>query len=420
MAYSKNKSSDFQNTLFKDWEIFTINKLIDNKKELFDYGDWIEAEYLTDEGIRLVQTGNIGEGEFIDKEKKKYISEESYKKLKCKELLVGDILICRLADPAGRACVLPNIGEIKMITSVDISIFRPNNGMVDRNFLVATFSTSNWFNEVRIKCGGSTRTRIARSKLGNIKFSLPPLPEQKAIAHVLGLMDTAINKNNQLIAKKELRKKWLMQNLLTGKKRSNGYENLKWKTKLLKEILIPISRPVSKPTVSFLALGIRSHGKGTFLKYDFEPTKIEMDTLFVVRENDLIVNITFAWEGAIAIVKKEDDGALVSHRFPTFTFNPETGIVDYFRHFILQPRFKYLLGLISPGGAGRNRVLDKKDFLKLEVKVPSIEEQTAIAKVLQAADKEIQLLKTKTEKLKEQKKGLMQILLTGKKRLKVN
>jgi len=77
------------------------------------------------------------------------------------------------------------------------------------------------------------------------------------------------------------------------------------------------------------------------------------------------------------------------------------------------------LDLISPGGAGRNRVLSKKDFLKLEVKIPSVEEQTAIAQVLQAADKEIQVLKTKAEKLREQKKGLMQVLLTGKKRLKV-
>ena len=142
-----------------------------------------------------------------------------------------------------------------------------------------------------------------------------------------------------------------------------------------------------------------------------------METLFVVKENDLIVNITFAWEGAIAIVSKDDEGALVSHRFPTFTFNPETARIDYFRHFILLPRFRYLLKLISPGGAGRNRVLSIKDFLKLEIMVPSSEEQTAIARVLQAADKEITLLKAKLDKLKEQKKGLMQVLLTGKKRI---
>ncbi len=261
---------------------------------------------------------------------------------------------------------------------------------------------------------------LNRNNIHDKIIIVPPLQEQTSIANTLGLIDSAINKNNQLIAQKELCKKWLMQNLLTGKKRLKGFENEKWKVKLLEEVLIPVSRPVDKPSSSFLALGIRSHGKGTFLKPDFEPSKIEMDTLFVVKENDLIVNITFAWEQAIAIAGKQDDGALVSHRFPTFTFNPNNGVMNYFRHFILQLRFKYLLDLISPGGAGRNRVLSKKDFLKLEVKIPSTAEQTAIAQVLQAADKEIQLLKAKTEKLREQKKGMMQVLLTGKKRLKMD
>jgi type I restriction enzyme S subunit len=271
---------------------------------------------------------------------------------------------------------------------------------------------------LEILAGKTAVSIITKGVFEKFKIPLPPLREQKAIAIVLSLMDDTINKNCQLIVKKELQKKWLMQNLLTGKKRLSGFGD-KWKVKLLEDVLIPISRPVDKPSSSFLALGIRSHGKGTFLKPDFEPSKIEMDTLFIVKENDLIVNITFAWEQAIAIAGKKDDGALVSHRFPTFIFNPNGGIINYFRHLILQPKFKYLLDLISPGGAGRNRVLSKKDFLKLEVKIPSVEEQTAIAQVLQAADKEIQLLKAKTEKLREQKKGMMQVLLMGKKRLKI-
>lgn len=142
-----------------------------------------------------------------------------------------------------------------------------------------------------------------------------------------------------------------------------------------------------------------------------------METFYIVRENDLIVNITFAWEQAIAIVKPEDDGALASHRFPTFTFIDKKGSPDFFKFFILQRRMKHMLQLISPGGAGRNRVMSKSDFIKLEFHIPDFEEQTAIAQILQAADKEIQLLKSKTEKLREEKKGLMQVLLTGKKRL---
>lgn len=142
-----------------------------------------------------------------------------------------------------------------------------------------------------------------------------------------------------------------------------------------------------------------------------------MEELYEVKEDDLIVNITFAWEQAIAIVSKEDDGGLVSHRFPTYIFKKEKAIPEFFRHFILQPRFKYLLELISPGGAGRNRVMSKKDFLKLEVKIPSVEEQKAIAEVLDTANLELKLYEEKLRLLQEQKKGLLQQLLTGKTRV---
>ena len=81
-----------------------------------------------------------------------------------------------------------------------------------------------------------------------------------------------------------------------------------WKKHFLGSFLIPISRSVSKPDKEFLGLGIRSHGKGTFLKPNSDPTKIDMKMLYQVKENDLIVNITFAWEGAIAIIKPKDHG----------------------------------------------------------------------------------------------------------------
>jgi type I restriction enzyme S subunit len=266
---------------------------------------------------------------------------------------------------------------------------------------------------------GSNYPAINSSDVRKLKIPLPPPNEQKAIAQILSLMDTAINKNNQLIAKKEQQKKWLMQQLLTGKKRLKGFEKSKWKIYSLDKLIKPTVREVPKPSKPYLALGIRSHGKGTFLKPNEAPEKNEMDKLFVVKKDDLIVNITFAWEHAIAVVNQGDEGALVSHRFPTYTFIKDKSDATFFRFFILQPRMKYELQLISPGGAGRNRVLDKSDFLKLEFSTPDYEEQVAIGKILQAADKEIQLLKDKTIKLKEKKKGLMQQLLTGKKRLKV-
>src|SRR6185503_18477042 len=123
-----------------------------------------------------------------------------------------------------------------------------------------------------------------------------PLPEQKAIAQLLSTWDVAITKTQTLIAKKEERKKWLMQNLLTGKKRLKGFEDTKWKIQSLDKCIESIVREVDKPHKPYLGLGIRSHGKGTFLKPNEQPEKNSMDKFYVVRPNDLIVNITFAWE----------------------------------------------------------------------------------------------------------------------------
>lgn len=78
-------------------------------------------------------------------------------------------------------------------------------------------------------------------------------------------------------------------------------------------------------------------------------------------KNMLIVNITFAWEHAIAITDANDEGKLVSHRFPTYDFN-ENALYDFYKYYILLPKFKYCLLNASPGGAGRNRVLNKKQF----------------------------------------------------------
>lgn len=259
---------------------------------------------------------------------------------------------------------------------------------------------------------------INKSEFEKLKLPIPSLPEQQKIAEILSTWDDAISTCKKTIDTLKDRNKGLAQQLLSGKKRLSGFSE-KWEVKPLSDMLIYTPREIDKPNKSFLALGLRSHGKGVFHKRDFEPSAIAMTKLFEVKENDLIVNITFAWEQAIAIASKEDEGGLVSHRFPTYTFNPKTASHLYFKFFILQSFFKSMLELISPGGAGRNRVMSKKDFLKLEVKVPKIEEQTAIAQVLETANQELKSYEAKLEALQLQKKGLMQQLLTGKIRVNV-
>ena len=260
---------------------------------------------------------------------------------------------------------------------------------------------------------------LNRQHVLSLLIEVPPLPEQEKIAEILFNWDKTIEKTVRLIESKTKIKKTLMQQLLTGTLRFKEFVKIKFHKIELGEFLIPTPRPVPRPNSAYTALGIRSHGKGTFLKAVENPEAVMMDTLYEVKEDDLIVNITFAWEGAIAIVKKSDEGALVSHRFPTYTFNREIAIPEYFRHVIQTKRFVHELGLVSPGGAGRNRVMSKTDFLNIVVSIPSVDEQKKIAVVLNGIDKEIELLGKKLEYLKTQKKGLMQKLLTGKIRVKV-
>jgi type I restriction enzyme S subunit len=200
-----------------EWEVKTLFDLAERKKELFDDGDWIESEHITTAGIRLIQTGNIGVGSFVEKEIKKFIFEESFTLLNCKQLKTGDLLVCRLADPAGRACVLPDIGEERIVTSVDVTIFRPPSEMVDRIFLMNVFSTPEWFRAVSDRSGGTTHKRISRGALGRIAIKLPPIEEQTAIAAILSDMDTELAALQARRSKTQALKQAMMQELLTGR-----------------------------------------------------------------------------------------------------------------------------------------------------------------------------------------------------------
>ncbi|HLW08677.1 MAG TPA: restriction endonuclease subunit S [Marinilabiliaceae bacterium] len=199
------------------WVSTSLIELADYKKNQFDDGDWVESEHIISEGIRLIQTGNIGIGNFQDKGSKKYISEDSFNQLNCKEVLIGDLLICRLAEPAGRACIMPNIGENKVITSVDVSIFRGDSSEVNREFLSQLFTTNRWFQKVMEMVGGTTHKRISRRALGKIEISVPTVEEQNQIAQILTDMDKEIELLEQKLSKYQLAKQGMMQQLLTGK-----------------------------------------------------------------------------------------------------------------------------------------------------------------------------------------------------------
>ena len=166
--------------------------------EYIDDGDWIETKDQSDEGIRLIQTGNIGEGEFLEKAtKSRYINEETFERLKCRELKNGEILLSRLPDPVARCCKLPNL-DYKCITSVDVSIIKFNNELIlDDYFIFLTYSKY-YYDEIERYTTGSSRDRISKKNLLNIEIPLPSIEEQKEILDKINQKNSKINENKKI------------------------------------------------------------------------------------------------------------------------------------------------------------------------------------------------------------------------------
>ena len=118
--------------------------------------------------------------------------------------------------------------------------------------------------------------------------------------------------------------------------------------------------------------------------------ELEAAKMHRVAANKFILNITFAWEHAVAITTEEDAGKLVSHRFPQFSFIGDLQ-PDFFRYVMLDKRFREHLALSSPGGAGRNKVLKINDMLEYKISFPCIEEQQKISHVFEELDRTITL-----------------------------
>jgi len=265
------------------------------------------------------------------------------------------------------------------------------------------------YSSIRALSNTGGQQNLSSQLISEIRVPLPRRKEQARIAAILQTWDEAI-KNLLLLSKlREKQYLGLRGHLIDWSKNQRA----------VKEFLKPVSRPVPKPTSGYRALSIRSHGKGTFERYVENPESVEMDTLYVVKPGDIIVNITFAWEGAVALVPRDHDGCLVSHRFPTFIPEPERVDARYLRHALRMARFTYLLGIVSPGGAGRNRVLSKSDFLDLKVPLLPLDQQGRIAMILDDAEKAITAEERYLSALNRQKRGLMQKLLTGEWRVKL-
>ena len=384
----------------EDWEVVPVFDLAGRDNARFDDGDWVEARFLVDQGIRLIKTGNIGMGRFIEKANRKYISDASFEVLRCKEIRPGDLLICRLAEPAGRASVLPVLEDQRAITAVDVTIMRPDTTQAHAGFLLHVFGTSWWFRQVAERCGGSTRTRIARGSLAKIQLGVPRPAEQKAIAEALSDADALIESLEGLIAKKRQIKQGAMQELLTGKRRLPGFSG-EWEQKRLGELA-----------------HVQTGSKNNQDKIDDGRYPFFVRSQYVERIN------SYAYDcEAILIPGEGGIGSIFHYIFGRFDVHQRVYAITQFGSEVSGRFLYFYLRQFFGSHALENSVKATVDSLRLptfvnfQVVLPVLAEQHAIAAVLSDMDTELEALETKLEKARALKQGMMQELLTGRTRL---
>jgi len=156
--------------------------------EVFVDGDWVESKDQDPEGdVRLVQLADVGDGEYVDKSDR-FLTSAKADALRCTFLKPGDVLVARMPDPLGRACIFP--GDPKpSVTVVDVCIIRPDAKKHDARWLMRCLNAPDCRNQIAGYATGTTRSRISRGNLGKIRIPLPPLPEQQRIAKILDKAD---------------------------------------------------------------------------------------------------------------------------------------------------------------------------------------------------------------------------------------
>lgn len=265
--------------------------------------------------------------------------------------------------------------------------------------------------KIKLLAGEQAVPIINKTQFEQVKVLCPPLPEQRAIANILSTWDTAIQTTQALIAKKGKEKKWLMQNLLTGKKRLKGFENTKWKKVGAGEVFESFTKKGFENEELLSATQDRGIIPRSMLEGRVTMPDGSTSGYKLVEPGDFIISLR-SFQGGLEYSYYR---GIVSPAY--IVLKPKLKIEDeFYKQYFKSYEF---IGRLATAviGIRDGKQISYDDFCIVKIPFPSFEEQTAIAQVLQTADKEIELLKAKLEQQKLQKKGLMQVLLTGKVRV---
>ena len=181
------------------WPVVSLATALEGS-EVFVDGDWVESKDQDPQGdVRLIQLADVGDGEYLNKSAR-FLTSAKARDLRCTYLRPGDVMIARMPDPLGRACIFP--GDPKpSVTVVDVCIVRPGRNGPYARWLMNCLNSPTVRKQIAGFATGTTRSRISRSNLAKIKIPLPPLPEQRRIATILDKTDALRTKRSAAIKK---------------------------------------------------------------------------------------------------------------------------------------------------------------------------------------------------------------------------
>ena len=387
--------------ILKEWEVVELGTCID----VFSGYAFKREDLLTNKskGVPIIKIGNLQNGKVIIDDKTSFVPRDFYEKLFDFQLHYGDVLIALSGATTGKIAVVDKDIGLALVNQ-RVGKFKILNSNISQKFFYFLAQSDNFKKFVLRNIGQSAQGNLSPNQVKKSKITLPPLPEQQKIAEILSTVDSAIEKVNQAIAKTERLKKGLMQELLT-----KGIGHKEFKDTEIGRI------PKEWEVVRLGEVFSLEYGKGLTEK------ERENGEYPVYGSNGVVgYHSQYIVKGPGIIVGRKGTIGAITWSDRNFWPIDTTYYILLKKHkTVLKWLFYKLSSLklaklnMATGTPGLNRDL----VYKLKLPLPPLPEQKKIAEILSTVDKRLELLRNKKEKMEGIKKGLMNDLLTGKKRV---
>lgn len=394
----------------EDWEVKRLKKyanIIDGDRGK----NYPNDKDIVNSGVLFLSTKNIINSKF-DFNEKRFITKEKFAELRKGKLQSHDVVIT-MRGSIGNVALFQGIEYESAFINAQMAIIRPYN--INSEFLWLIMHSSSVQKRINVMSSGSAQPQLTKKVIEQLHIPKPSCLEQQKIAQILSKWDKAIKLKEQLIEKKKEQKKGLIQRLLTGEVRMPGFYG-EWKEVRLGEITNRISEKNKGRSNNVLTISAE-HGLINQEEYfTKQVASSNLDNYIYLVKGDFAYNKSYSRGypmGVIKMLEKYEEG-VVSSLYICFR-TKQNVIRNYLKQYFYGGMFNYEIFKIAQEGSRNHGLLNIaiKDFFNIRLNLPPLQEQKAIAQVLSTADKEIELLEEELEQLKLQKKGLMQLLLTG-------